>query len=127
MPVPCIKYDFVNSKNEYIGGSISPGLHMRYQALHTSTGKLPLVEPAEFLLTGKIPRIYSFPVELGMQNEIPGFISLYRKKALKNLKLIMTGGDSSVLSGKLNLPIFAAFRFSNIGLKEILKFHDSKE
>ncbi|HNP97945.1 MAG TPA: pantothenate kinase, partial [Bacteroidia bacterium] len=65
-------------------------------------------------------------VELGMQNEISGFISLYRKKA-KNLKLIMTGGDSSRFVRKLNLPIFAAPDLVNIGLKEILKFHDSKE
>src|SRR5690348_10282862 len=26
----CVKYDFVNSRKEYLGGAISPGLEMRY-------------------------------------------------------------------------------------------------
>ena len=30
----CITYDFINSKKEYLGGSISPGIQMRYNALH---------------------------------------------------------------------------------------------
>src|SRR5688500_16405275 len=37
----CIKYDFINKNREYCGGSISPGLAMRYRALHEFTGKLP--------------------------------------------------------------------------------------
>ena len=30
----CITYDFINSKKEYLGGSISLGIQMRYNALH---------------------------------------------------------------------------------------------
>ena len=42
----CIKYDLSIQSIEYIGGSISPGLHMCYQgAAYLHTGKLPLVEP----------------------------------------------------------------------------------
>ena len=41
----CITYDFLNSKNEYLGGSISPGIDLRYQALHNYTDKLPLLKP----------------------------------------------------------------------------------
>ena len=37
--------DFLNSKNEYLGGSISPGIDLRYQALHNYTDKLPLLKP----------------------------------------------------------------------------------
>ncbi|HEY0895889.1 MAG TPA: type III pantothenate kinase, partial [Sphingobacteriaceae bacterium] len=40
----CITYDMVDSKGNYEGGSISPGLDMRLKAMHTFTGRLPLVE-----------------------------------------------------------------------------------
>ena len=40
----CITYEFVNKKAEYLGGAISPGISIRFKALHTFTGKLPLVE-----------------------------------------------------------------------------------
>ena len=40
----CLKFDFINSDNQYLGGSISPGLMMRAKALHTFTDKLPLIE-----------------------------------------------------------------------------------
>jgi len=39
----CISTGFVQN-NIYKGGSISPGIQMRYKALHDYTGKLPLVE-----------------------------------------------------------------------------------
>ena len=41
----CITFDFLDIKRTYKGGSISPGLVMRYKALHTFTGKLPLIIP----------------------------------------------------------------------------------
>ena len=41
----CITYDLLNSKNEYLGGSISPGIDLRYKALHDYTNKLPLLKP----------------------------------------------------------------------------------
>ena len=49
-----ITYDFIDEHNNYQGGSISPGIAMRFKALHTFTQKLPLVEKKdEFVLTGK--------------------------------------------------------------------------
>ena len=49
----CITYDFINSKKEYLGGSISPGIQMRYNALHHFTSKLPLLESVDTaILTG---------------------------------------------------------------------------
>ena len=40
----CIKYNVVINKT-FVGGAISPGLLMRYKAMHYYTGKLPLLEP----------------------------------------------------------------------------------
>lgn len=55
-----------------------------------------------------------------------GFIKSYQQK-FHGLKMIMTGGDAARFAKRLKLPIFAAPHLVNIGLKEILKFHDSKE
>ena len=38
-----IKFDMVNAQGEYLGGSIAPGLWLRFKALHNFTDKLPLV------------------------------------------------------------------------------------
>ncbi|MDX1471413.1 MAG: type III pantothenate kinase, partial [Flavobacteriaceae bacterium] len=39
----CVTYDFINSKSEYLGGAISPGLTLRYKSLNNFTANLPLL------------------------------------------------------------------------------------
>lgn len=39
----CITYEFIDAAGRYQGGNISPGLQMRFKALHRFTGRLPLV------------------------------------------------------------------------------------
>jgi len=76
----CITFDFVNSKNEYLGGSIAPGFEMRFKALNYFTGKLPLVtfDKKQLKLIGDttessmISGVYN-----GMKNEIEGVINDY--------------------------------------------------
>ena len=40
----CITYNFINQQKQLIGGSISPGMYMRFRAMHEYTAKLPLVQ-----------------------------------------------------------------------------------
>ncbi|MEO6540206.1 MAG: type III pantothenate kinase, partial [Ferruginibacter sp.] len=40
----CITYNFINQYHEFIGGSISPGMDMRFKAMQVFTAKLPLVQ-----------------------------------------------------------------------------------
>src|SRR5688572_15326486 len=40
----CVTYNFINQAGEFLGGSISPGMEMRFRAMHQFTAKLPLVE-----------------------------------------------------------------------------------
>ncbi|MGI8634210.1 MAG: type III pantothenate kinase, partial [Segetibacter sp.] len=40
----CITYNFVNKYRQFVGGSISPGMEMRFKSLQDYTAKLPLVE-----------------------------------------------------------------------------------
>jgi type III pantothenate kinase len=120
----CIKYDFVNNGKEYLGGSISPGMEMRFKAMHVFTGKLPMVKVGDIKnLTGRSTlEAMQTGVLIGMTEEINGFINRY-KKNYKALKVILTGGDSKRFAEVLNLPIFAAEDLVNIGLNEIIRFN----
>jgi len=46
----CITYDFVNTRSEYFGGSISPGIEMRYKSVNSFTANLPLLNKTENFL-----------------------------------------------------------------------------
>ncbi|MEL6868013.1 MAG: type III pantothenate kinase, partial [Bacteroidota bacterium] len=41
----CITYDIIDKEGAYHGGNISPGIRMRFQAMHQFTDRLPLVKP----------------------------------------------------------------------------------
>lgn len=117
----CIKYDLLLAEGAYAGGSISPGLGMRYKALHTYTGKLPLLEPVEEIhLTGKTTAesIHSGVIN-GMLAEIDGIIARYTK-IYPGLECVLTGGDHALFSGKLKSRIFAAPALTLEGLNTIL-------
>ena len=78
----CITYEFINKRNEYLGGAISPGSQMRFMALNTFTGKLPLITLKESHdLTGNDTEhsVLSGVVN-GIIKEIEGNVALYRKK-----------------------------------------------
>lgn len=120
----CITYDFVNNEGSYYGGAISPGLQMRYKALHVFTEKLPLLEPTEICeLVGNSTEtsIHSGIIN-GIINEIDGIIKQYRKKNT-DLTVVLTGGDVNFLSNRLKNGIFANPNFLLEGLNTILTYN----
>ncbi|HOY30718.1 MAG TPA: type III pantothenate kinase [Bacteroidales bacterium] len=121
----CIKYDFIDSSATYHGGAISPGLHMRLKALHTFTGKLPLIQlSGNIQLTGKNTQqsILSGVVN-GAVAETDGIIEQYRIQ-YPDIKVILSGGDSAYLVNKLKSKIFAVSNMVLLGLKIILDYND---
>lgn len=90
----CITFNFVNKFHEFLGGSISPGLEMRFRAMHEFTAKLPMVKPDwNFPLVGYDTRTNMLSgVILGMSKEIDGMIDAYQEK-YDRLNIILTGGD----------------------------------
>ena len=117
----CITYDFVNSNNEYLGGAISPGLEMRYKALHQHTSKLPLLSKNEvYKRTGfsTTESIHSGVIN-GVICEIEGVITQY-KQDFHDLTVVLTGGDTKFLSKQLKNSIFANQNFLLQGLNKIL-------
>lgn len=121
----CITYDIITKDGEYLGGGISPGIQMRFKALHTFTGKLPLIEPDEFDdLIGKSTRESILSgVYNGITGEMTGIISRYHEH-FENLTVLITGGDHQFLYNKLKISIFAAPNLVLQGLNEILDYND---
>jgi len=122
-----ITYDLVSEKNQFVGGNISPGLQMRFNALNHFTGKLPLVNYSdEFQPIGKNT---TDAIRAGVQNgilyEIERTIDLFNRN-YQNLQIVMTGGDSIFFDKKLNYSIFVHFNITLIGLNRILE-HNAKK
>jgi type III pantothenate kinase len=117
----CVTYDFIDETGLYSGGAISPGLTMRFQAMHTLTAKLPLVKPvANPPLTGNSTETsMQSGVIFGMIKEIEGIISLYEQK-YPDLRVILCGGDALFFENKLKASIFAVPELVLIGLNSIL-------
>ncbi len=120
----CITYDFKNNKNEYLGGAISPGLDMRYKAMHNFTENLPLLEPEEeiTLIGNTTNSSMHSGVIYGITFEIDGIIAAYQAQ-YKDLTIILTGGDSQFLCKRLKNSIFANSNFLLEGLNYILEFN----
>ncbi len=117
----CITYDFVDRNKNYKGGSISPGIDMRFEALHTFTKKLPLVLKSEKMeLTGSNTEdSIRSGVLNGIVAEMEGIIGKYRQ-LYPALGVVLCGGDSLFFENKLKPTIFAAPDLVLSGLNRIL-------
>lgn len=113
----CITYNFLNSRHEFLGGAISPGMEMRFKTMHEYTALLPLVE-----------KDWNFPVIAydtktnlqsgvlaGMSFEIEGFIDYYQSR-YEAFNVVLTGGDCLYFARRLKSRIFADPNFLYKGL-----------
>ncbi|RYE23987.1 MAG: type III pantothenate kinase [Sphingobacteriaceae bacterium] len=106
----CITYDYVDEQGNYFGGSISPGLKMRFKALNHYTKKLPLIE-AETGFNKNTGRNTQEAILSGVQNglryEAEGFIKNLMQQ--QNTNILLTGGDFGFFDTHLKSSIFAAY------------------
>ena len=119
----CVTYDFVDEYDNYLGGAISPGLRLRYEALHNYTAKLPLLKlenPKYFIGNQTSESIHSGVVN-GLVYEIDGFINQY-KEQYSNFIIILTGGDTEFLANRLKNTIFANSNFLLESLNQIFQY-----
>ena len=118
----CITYDFIDRKKRYAGGAISPGMQMRFRAMHEFTARLPLVKNTENIpLTGQTTdESLQSGVVNGIAEECSGIIARYNEK-YPELKTLITGGDAGYFEKQIKMPIFAAPMLSFIGMNEILR------
>lgn len=122
----CITYDFLSAEGVYEGGSIAPGVKMRFAAMHHFTARLPIVEPImNPPLTGKstVTSMQSGVIN-GVLQEINGYISRYQSQHAL-LKTVACGGDIAFFENSVKPSIFVAPDLVLIGLNRILLHHVS--
>jgi type III pantothenate kinase len=117
----CITYTLLSGK-KLVGGTISPGIEMRFRALHHFTGNLPLLTDAtepipipgknthDSIVSGVINAIVA---------ETDGMIEQYCSTN-PELNVILTGGHRPFFEKHLKSPIFAVPFLTHEGLHEIL-------
>lgn len=117
----CITYDLLDQKKNYLGGAISPGLAMRFKAMHTFTKRLPLVSTGESekLIGDSTESCMRSGVLNGTIAEMEGMIKKYNQ-LYPGLGVVLCGGDSSYFENNLKPPIFAAPDLVLSGLNRIL-------
>lgn len=120
----CITYELVDKTGTYIGGQISPGLYMRFKAMHQFTGGLPKVEhaPTTEIIGHDTTSSMQSGVQRGMMHEVKGFIAEYQEQ-YPGLKVALTGGDLSVLLSLVENEIFAEPNLILNGLHKILTYN----
>jgi type III pantothenate kinase len=123
----CITYDFIGADGIYQGGGISPGMDLRFRALHNFTANLPLVEAMrDAALIGKsTDASINSGVINGIIAEIDGVISIY-KSNYENLTIILSGGNRQYFDKSLKNNIFAVPNIVLRGLNIILDFNVKK-
>jgi len=118
----CVKFDVIDKTIGYLGGSISPGIDLRYKSLNDYTGNLPLLSNKTLIPTVGTSTESSIVsgVMNGLQNEINGLMEHYRLQ-FSDLTFFMTGGDASFFDFESKNDIFADENLTIKGLYEIYK------
>lgn len=124
----CLTTEFINAKQEYLGGSISPGLQMRLDAMNVFTDKLPKLKIEKTnSVTGRdtITSMQS-GAYFGMLYEMNGFINHYKQNN-PELEVILTGGNSYLFDKKLIEPTHYYPDLTLTGLYTILQYQLKNE
>ena len=122
----CITYDILTADDRHLGGPISPGMQLRFKAMHEHTALLPLCEPTRDelkIVCDDTVECLQSGVQLGVLHEIKEFIELYSLK-FNNLNVFISGGDNIFLQNKLKPCTFASSNFMFNGLRLILEYND---
>lgn len=121
----CITYDFVTPEGEYLGGSICPGIAMRFRAMHEFTARLPLVERTtldQYIGDSTLTSLQT-GVLWGVVHELRGFRDQY-EASFGPVRVLVTGGSTPHFETHLKNEIFAEPYLVLDGLYTVLKYQN---
>ncbi len=110
---PCIVCDFgtattidaVNSQNEYLGGTITPGINVLADALFEKTSKLPKVEikKPETIIGNSTVHSIQAGIYFGYAGLVDAIIQRMIMELGEKPKVVATGGLAVFVAGKLRV------------------------
>ncbi|MGF7217590.1 type III pantothenate kinase [Spirosoma lacussanchae] len=128
----CLTADLVSKEGIFEGGLISPGLRMRFRAMHEQTARLPLLNLEQGLVLDdqQWPALTATNTHQAMMSgvlnglslEMNGIIDYYRRER-PGLVVVLCGGDGLTFESRLKPPIFAVSELVLIGLNRILQYN----
>lgn len=104
-----ITYDVAALGPVYLGGAISPGMKMRFEALHHFTARLPLIDATDTapLIGDSTSNSLRAGVQTAVIQEVEGMIEAYKNQLGDDLQVFLTGGDSEYFEKQLKNVNFA--------------------
>lgn len=119
-----ITYNYLDKSGVFLGGNIAPGQETRFRSLHLYTDKLPYVEAKQMM--GKYGKNTHDAILIGVMKgilwEVNGYISEFLQQN-KEGQVVVTGGNSVYLEGKLPGNVFFEKYLGLYGLNEILEYN----
>lgn len=120
----CIKFDFIDENGNYQGGSISPGIDLRYKSMNDYTANLPLITDriSTDLIGMNTFNSMRSGVLNGIQAELNQFITLYSEQ-YQDLTFFVTGGDAVYFDFQSKNNTFVDENLTLKGLYQIYVFN----
>lgn len=122
-----VTVDVINSKREFLGGLIFPGIKLLRDSLYLESSQLPKVEiekPSRIIGNRTINSIQSGIYYQSIYSLI-GIVSNI-KRELKNAKVIITGAFAKYIKDEVDFDYELIEHLGLIGLKEIYKINKNK-
>ena len=112
--------DFIDALGRFSGGNISPGLSMRFNAVHQYTDRLPLVSPYRPERVGgkSTAEAINNGVVLGIVFEVERYIN-----SNPGCRVVFTGGGGLFFAKMLKTPIFVVCNLVLAGLSKIAQLN----
>ena len=122
----CITFNVVTDNQTFVGGSIHPGLDMRYRSMHEYTFALPRQYAHQVDTLQHLPTSTKEAIDTGALRgfviEIEGMITHYQQ-LFAGIKVIVSGGSAPYFVKHSNNEIFAHPFINMLGLKKIYEYN----
>jgi len=119
----CVTYNVVIN-GTFLGGAISPGWLLRYEAMNSQTTSLPIAsyDPHTNLLGDNTIACLHSGVDIGIQKEIHGMIAGYKEEFGID-RVFICGGDAQRLSNPLKNYIFAPVNYELHAIHRLYRYY----
>jgi len=119
----CLTIDWLFKDGKHLGGTISPGVRMRFNSMHQFTAKLPLSTENELLgfIGDSTLSCLASGVIYGMVAEINFQFEAFKNQIGEGAELILSGGDVNNLAHRLKPSNFVVHDLVFLGMLKILK------
>ena len=99
-------FDVVGQNGEYLGGVIAPGVNLSIKALHDMTAQLPKIQvkPQKNVIGKSTFEAMNSGIYFGYISLVEGLVAKINAEQNCQMKLIITGGLSSLFGNALTTP-----------------------